>query len=126
MSQPKPKLRMAPTPAALASQQEAAERLLRLDAWTQEPLNPPTSGFIGDALPMPAVGAPSPPAPVKRPWEVVADSAMHQYSFFMPKSLFLKADYCWKRTNCRSMKDFVSLAIEAYCAEKLKELGEKP
>ena len=77
-------------------------------------------------MPVPAAAVEAAPAPAGRPWQAVPSNAMHQYSFFLPKSLFLKADYCWKRTDCRSMKDFVALALEAYCAEKLQELGENP
>jgi len=138
---PHPKLRMAPPPAARAALQATALEKLgnvqRLQAWSEEPLEPPTDAQIAGAAytpqatapkaaPEPARAAPATPAPALRPWEMVPADKIHPFSMHLPESTYLKADFCWKRTGYKSAKAFYVAAIEAFCAEKLSELEGKP
>lgn len=135
----KPKLRMPPAPDVRAIQQAATRKKLgnleKLQSWTEEPLrDPPTEAEIPavavQPLPAPRKTAPAPakqpPAPVLRQWETVPEGTIHPFSMHLPETSYQKADFCWKRTGYKSAKAFYVAAIEAFCAEKLKELGEKP
>jgi hypothetical protein len=142
MSQPKPKLRMAPAPDVLAIQQAAAvEQLLKLDTWTEEPGNPPASlpgpppakrerksatvgstSIKSDLAPVPE----QQPEPIKRPWEIPSPEAVHPYHIVLPERLFQKMDYVWKRQGCKSAREFVMQVIDRACNHALQELGEKP
>lgn len=55
----KPRLRSAPPPEVLAEQSRAMEALLKADAWTEAPNNPPAKP---PAVAEPAVALPDPPA----------------------------------------------------------------
>lgn len=132
-TQQRPPLRSAPSPDALQRQQEAAlaqiqsktssiAHLEALDSWTEEPLAQPPA-----ATPVPAEPrekraarkrAPEPPAAVpvvaaapevapKLPWEEVGEKETHAYHVVLPKALFLKMDYIWKRSNHPSARAYV-------------------
>lgn len=138
---PRPKLRMAPAPGIRAAQQASALEKLgnvqRLQAWSEEPLEPPTDAQIAGQpyqppqqaskpAPEPVQAAPIPtvitPAPAKRPWEAVPEKQIHPFTMHLPESTYLKSDFCWKRTDYKSAKAFYVAAIEAFCAQKLKEI----
>lgn len=59
---PAPKLRRAPSLEDLARQQEANERLLKLNSWTELPNNPPPAG-VAASVSVPPTLSPVPPAP---------------------------------------------------------------
>jgi hypothetical protein len=53
----KPKLRLAPTPEEMAERQEAARRLLALEEWSQEPLEPAPETVSGTLLVRPVTNS---------------------------------------------------------------------
>ena len=150
MSNNKPRLRPAPSAEALAHQQEAAARLLKLDEWTSEPLDPPASAVapqpvmrvqaaedlsMVEAAPAdPALVVPAPlavgpgPTPVtpgaqQKPWEVVSEDARHTYHIVCSERLFQKMDYVWKRQGYASMRAWVLKTLEECADQELKDMG---
>lgn len=131
----KPKLRMPPSQASLLEQQEAANRLLKLEAWTEEPSNPPPSALAASTAPVaeepavePVVQAPVvavQPAKVLFPWEGDKSNLSHPYHVIFSERLFQKVDYLWKRNGYKSMREWVLLKLEAECDKELKALVKK-
>lgn len=119
----KPKLQMAPPKELIKSQQEDVEKLLKLDQWTEEPLEGAQSA--PEAKPK----APPQPRPKKavavpqKPWDGVSEDATHPYHVILPKVLFLKLDYVWKRGDYKSAREFVIKELDALLAKKLKDLS---
>lgn len=133
MTQTKLRLRMPPSPEALNDQQSAAARLLKLDKWTEEPLNPPPSGVAASiVLPLEASLAGSESVTKakpalearKMPWELPGSDAPHPYHIVSSEGLFQKMDYVWKRNGSRSMRMWVLSVLEAEADRQLKQLGK--
>ena len=135
LSKPKPKLRMAPSQASLLELQEAANRLLKLEAWTEEPSNPPPSALAASTAPVtdaivvePVVQAPvvvAQPVKVLFPWEGERSNLSHPYHIIFSERLFQKVDYLWKRNGFKSMREWVLAKLEAECDKELKAAVKK-
>jgi len=144
VSQRKPKLRMPPSQADLLEQQEAANRLLKLEQWTEEPSNPPASGFAAvrvAAVPVvvvePAEPAAEPvqepelaikvtkPAVAPKPWEGEGVERPHPYHIVFTEREFQRIDFVWKRKNFKSMKEWVLHTLRVEADKQLKLMGEK-
>jgi hypothetical protein len=123
--------------AQIQSKTSSIAHLEALDAWTEEPLaqppaatpvpaeprekragrkrapEPPAAVPVVAAAPEPEV-VPEVPAAPKMPWEEVGEKETHAYHVVLPKSLFLKMDYIWKRSNHPSARAYViSILTEA-------------
>jgi len=129
MSVDKPKLRVAPSPTELAAKQAAALQLLQLDAWTEEPANPPSTGLAATTTPTPQSTAEaleplaSPKTPT-RPWESPDAAKPHPYHVVCSEALFQKMDFVWKRNGNKSLREWVLHVLETQANTTLKELGE--
>jgi hypothetical protein len=127
-SKSKPKLRRAPPLATLAEQQDAAQRLLLLDKWTEEPNNPPPTGLAATLVAPEPPAAPSKskavPVPPKKPWEQPGVEAPHPYHLICTERLFQKIDFVWKRLGNKSMREWVLTTLEGAADKELKQMGE--
>jgi len=128
MSPSKPKLRKPPELSLLVERQEATERLLKLDDWTQEPNNPapvaPGKAPKSPQAPRVPPAVVKPPEPPKKPWELPSVDATHPYHIVLTERLFLKMDFVWKRKGYKSAREFVLQTLEATCEKALKDMGE--
>lgn len=131
----KPKLRLGPDPVQMAEQQKAAERLLQLEPWTEEPANQAASVLTPPPAPVQAPAIPSaatPPSavlqavfgPPVRPWQGADPAVIHSYNIMMPKPLHHKVDWVWKRQGYKSMKAYVQAVLERDVDRALAEMGE--
>jgi hypothetical protein len=121
MKQAARKLQLRVDPPVVAGQQELMDRLLKADEWTSEPENPPVEAPRAARKPKPEKKA----EPEKKPWEVPSEEATHAYHIILPKRLFVKLDYVWKREGHRSAREYVIKALQKATDEGLKRLGEK-
>lgn len=134
-SKTKPKLRMPPSQANLLEQQEAANRLLKLDAWTEEPSNPPPSALAASTASVAKEPSIEPvaqtstvvarPDAVLFPWEGERSNLSHPYHIIFSERLFQKVDYLWKRNGFKSMREWVLAKLEAECDKELKATVKK-
>jgi hypothetical protein len=129
MSVDKPKLRVAPSAAELAAKQAAALQLLQLDAWTEEPSNPPSTGLTATITPTlqntaEALEIPAPPKTSTRPWMTLDAAKPHPYHVVCSEALFQKMDFVWKRNGNKSLREWVLNVLETEANNMLKELGE--
>jgi hypothetical protein len=126
----RPKPRLAPPAAAVAAtQQDALDRLQKLDGWTGQPTNqqavvpPPQAPAETDATNRDAPAAAERP---KRPWETPSSKETHPYHIILSESLYQKIDYVWKRNGDRSAKAFVLKALEDAANQALRDMGIEP
>jgi len=129
MSVNKPKLRAAPSPTELAAKQAAALQLLQLDAWTEEPSNPPPTGVVAPVTKTPentaeTLAAPTPAKTPARPWEAADAAKSHPYHVVCSEALFQKMDFVWKRNGNKSLREWVLHTLETEVNQTLKDLGE--
>lgn len=116
----KPKMRLAPSLEAPNEKREAAERLLRLDAWTAVPGNLASDATV--SLSTPTAPAPEPPRVPLRPWEAPGADKAHPYHIVCSEALFQKMDFVWKRSGNKSLREWVLAALEREVDEALQLL----